>query len=182
MNTVGPGAGYSCRGRLRTMRGIMPARRRKPVDEATERRLASRELGRAKRSIGAIRNFYIANAILWGVPLALVLLVPGQVLLKAIFAAGFLFMVAGAAQVRNQPFVWSILIASIWTLYLASHVVRGGRLMSLGFLLSLGWTLGCWMMVPTTVRVNKLIAQHPDLWISKKMRPGGRLRRTGRRR
>ena len=151
-------------------------------DEATERRLASRELGRAKRTIGAIRSFYVANAILWGVPLVFVLLFSGNIVAKAVFGAGFALMVVGASKVREQPFAWSILIASIWTVAVVGWVALGATLMSINFLLAAGWTLGCWMMLPTTVRVNKLLEQYPDLWISKKMRPGGRLRRSGKRR
>jgi len=160
----------------------MAAQRERPVDDATERRLAIRELGRARRSIGAVRNFYMTNAILWGIMLLGFLLAEGQGIFIAVAGLGFAFMVAGILQVRKQPFLWSILIASIWTLYLALYLFQGGRLTSTGFLVSASWTLGCWMMLPTTVGVNKLLAQYPDLWISKKMRPGGRARRTGRRR
>ena len=42
------------------------------TDEAADRRMASRELGKAKRSILAIRNFYIANVILCAVALGFI--------------------------------------------------------------------------------------------------------------
>jgi len=40
-------------------------------DEALARRAASRELGKAKRSVAAIKNFYLANVILCAVVLLL---------------------------------------------------------------------------------------------------------------
>ncbi len=40
-------------------------------EEAMARRAASRELGKAKRSIAAIKNFYLANVILCAVVLLL---------------------------------------------------------------------------------------------------------------
>jgi hypothetical protein len=151
------------------------AKREYSPDEAKERRLASRELGRAKRAVAAIRNFYIANAILWGVPLLFALLADAKVL-AAILGAGFLFMVIGIFQVRKQPFLWAMLIAVIWTLYVLSHLILGGRVMSMGFVLPLLWTIGCWSMLATTSRMNDLLSAFPDLRVSQQLRPGGRRR------
>jgi len=49
-------------------------KRRPEHEEAMDRRVASRELGKARRSIDAIRNFYKANLILCAV-----VLIPGVV-------------------------------------------------------------------------------------------------------
>ncbi len=152
----------------------------RPTDEATERRLASRELGQAQRKILAIRNFYIANAILWGFPMLFSLLLP-WFLLKALFVGGFVLMITGAVRVRQSPFVWSILIAAIWTVVVVGWIGFGFEVASIRFALAAIWTVGCWLMLPATVRVKALIARHPDLWISKRMQPGGRRRRTGKR-
>ncbi|MHC4849799.1 MAG: hypothetical protein ACYTEG_15280 [Planctomycetota bacterium] len=149
--------------------------------ESTERRLASRELGKARRSIDAIRSFYLANIILCGVILLFVWLGEASGLTIGVAALATGAMVAGFMQIRTRPFVWSLIIACVWTVLMAL-MGNAGLLMPPNLLTFLGgaWTLGCWMMLPTTTRVNKLLAEHPDLWISKKM-TGGAKRRPRRR-
>jgi hypothetical protein len=149
--------------------------------EAMERRLASRELGKARRSIAAIRNFYLTNVIL-----SLLIAVPtalsdGPMLWKALTGAVAAFMIAGYVQIAKDPFVWSLIIASIWSVLLAAAAYKGVLKMNLYTILGVLWTLGCWMMLPTTTRVNKLLAQYPDLWIAKKMTGRGQAPHKGRR-
>ena len=128
-----------------------------------------------------MRSFYIANVILCGVML-LAALLTGLTVLIAACGAAFLFMVAGAVQVRAHPFGWSVAIAAIWTLLVVAWVAKGVGLTRLEFLLAALWTIGCWSMLPATARVNKLLAQHPDLRAAKALRPGGRSAHTGKRR
>ncbi|MHC4954785.1 MAG: hypothetical protein ACYTGZ_12940 [Planctomycetota bacterium] len=151
-----------------------------------ERRAASRELGKANRSIAAIRNFYLANVILCSVVLLLVWLAGAPLLLTVVASGAALFMVAGYVQIQKQPYVWSLIIACIWTVIVAGMAFTGGLGPNLNTFLACAWTLGCWMMLPTTTRVTKLRAQYPDLWVSKKMavssgRPTRRKKRARRR-
>ena len=148
--------------------------------EAMERRLASRELGKARRSIAAIRNFYLANIILCGVILLFMWMANASTIATGAAALATMAMIAGYMQIKQQPFLWSIIIASVWTVLMAMMANAGFLGPNLMTFLGGAWTLGCWMMLPTTTRVNKLLAEHPDLWVSKKMTGGG-TRRSRRR-
>lgn len=144
-----------------------------PGDEERKERLrASRELGRANRSIAAVRSFYIANAMLAGIVLGVMLLAEASAVAVAIAAAVFLVALAGIRGVRTEPYLWTLGAALVWTALVAFQVAIGayGGLM---FFLSCAWTLGCWVMLPTTLRVRELLKAHPDLRIARKMRERG---------
>jgi hypothetical protein len=133
---------------------------------------ASRQLGKANRSIAAIRNFYIANAMLAGIVLGLMLLAEAPPLYAGIAAAVFLAALAGIRGVRSEPFLWTLGAAAVWTLVVGLQVATGAVL-GLYFFLSCAWALGCWFMLPTTRRVRDLMRENPDLWIARRMRDRG---------
>jgi uncharacterized MAPEG superfamily protein len=149
----------------------------RPDDDREARLLASRQLGRAKRTIHAIRNFYIANAMLAGLVLGVVLLAGAPPLFIAIAAAVFLLTLAGIRGVRSEPFLWTLGAAAVWTLLVVAEIVAGAAARpNIWFFLHCTWALGCWLMLPTTRRVRELLRAHPDLWVSRQMR-GSRKRR-----
>ncbi len=159
-----------------------PAPAATPEDEAMERRIVSRELGRAKRAIHALRNFYIANVILWAIPfLLLIFVVWAPIPIKMFFFAGQIAMIVGCFEVKKKPVPWGIAIASLWTLFSILRIYSGASIINVSGILTILWTIGCWVILPAAVRANQLIEQYPDLWISKQMRPGGRARRTKKR-
>jgi hypothetical protein len=148
----------------------MEPRKQLSREEETERKLANRELWRATKAIRAFSSFYLANAIL--VAVLLLLSLGGPTIVVALYAGALALMIAGIYQVRRQPFVWAILIAGVWTALVAGHLIAGRSVQSLMFVLAVLWTIGCWTMVPATVRVKKLVAQYPDLALAKKLRGG----------
>jgi len=146
-----------------------------------ERRLASRELGKARRSIAAIRNFYLTNVILSLLVFVPLVLSDAPTLWKALAGAVAAFMIAGYVQIAKDPFTWSLIIASVWTLMIAAGAYKGTLRLDLWGVLAGIWTLGCWMMLPTTTRVKRLLAEYPDLWISRKMTGRGTTQRKSAR-
>lgn len=146
--------------------------------ESMDRRQASRALGKARRSIEAIRNFYIANIMLSALVLGVFWLAEASMpyLAGGVIALGV--MVTGYIQIQKQPYVWSIVIACIWTAIMGLASLGGVLSLNLYTFLGGVWTAGCWMMVPTTKKANDLLEQYPDLWVSKKMATEG----TGRKR
>lgn len=141
-----------------------PPRRTGPED----RLLVARELGKANRAITAIRSFYLANAILSGVALAVVALATPTSVVTFVIGAIFLLAVTGISQVRKEPFVWTLGLAAVWTFVVVGSVVSGNA-RGYAFFLSCAWALGCWMMLPSTRRVRELLRAHPDLWIARRM-------------
>jgi len=132
--------------------------------------MASRELGKAKRSIEAIRNFYKANLILCAIVTGALAMFGAAPVVLALAGGATVFMCVGMLQIANKPFEWSLAIAVIWTLIMGAHAYGGGLGPNLTTFLGGAWTLGCWIMLPTTRRVNRLLGQYPDLWVAKKMR------------
>lgn len=137
-------------------------------DDAEARLLASRELGKANRTIRAIRSFYIANAMIAGLVLGVMLLVKAPPLFTGVSVGIFLLTLAGIRGVRSEPFLWTLGVAAVWTLLVLLQIALGS-VRDIGFFLSCAWTIGCWTMLPSTRRVHELLRKHPDLWISRKM-------------
>jgi hypothetical protein len=133
---------------------------------------ASRELGKANRAIGAIRSFYVANAMLAGLVLGLMLLAEAGGLYIGISAAVFLVALAGIRGVRSEPFLWTLGAAVVWTL-LVALMLAAGAAGGVYFFLSCAWALGCWLILITTHGVRDLIRKNPDLWIARRMRDRG---------
>jgi hypothetical protein len=152
---------------------------RRSAREEAERTLAGRELGKALRAIQAVRMFYVANAMVSGIFLAMFLFAfaAGNVeadnetlanVLVAFYSGFLLVCLIGIWQVVAQPFFWSVLIASIWTLLKAIDLAIYGpaSLLSLGTL----WTAGTWVAVAATAPVRRLLREYPDLRISKRLK------------
>jgi len=146
-----------------------------------ERRLASRELGRARRSIAAIKNFYLTNVILSLIIFGLTLMADAPMIWRVVMGSISAVMITGWLRIATEPFVWSLIIASIWTVELAARAYKGLFVLNLWTILLCIWTFGCWMMLPAASRATKLLAQYPDLWISKKMTGRATTRRSGAR-
>lgn len=147
-------------------------------DDREARLLASRELGRAKRSIQAVQSLYVASAILACILFLLLFLGGAGPLVKAVFGAGFLLAIWGIWGVKSEPFLWTIGAAAFWTLVAGSLIAAGAaRAAGIWFFVVCAWALGCWVMLPTTRRVKELLRAHPDLSVSRKMRGAPRRRR-----
>lgn len=142
-------------------------------DDDREARLrASRELGKAKRAMQAIRSLYVATAILAGVMLALGLLADAGPVFIGTYAVVFVAALFGIRGVNTEPFLWTLGAAVFWTLDVAARLALGtARSSGMWFFVICAWALGCWMMLPSTRRVRELIRKHPDLWIARRM-PG----------
>ena len=150
-------------------------------DDPEERLLASRELGRANRAIGAIRNFYIANAMMAGAVLGVLLLAKAPPLPTVISAAIFALALAGIRGVRSEPFLWTLGAASVWTLLVALQIATGAWCTREGkpsglFIVTCLWVLGCWTILAKTRRVRDVLREHPDLRIARQMRGRGKRR------
>jgi len=149
----------------------------------TGRRLdASRKLGRARRAIGTLRAFYAVNAFVAGAVTLFFILallsVPedsidaevsaGLIGAAALMVVIFGVMVAGAVLVARQPRVWSIVIASLFTVSALLDAIGGSSTVVMG--INGFWTICLWAAVAVAFRMSALIEQHPDLWIAKRLR------------
>lgn len=146
--------------------------------DALSRGRASGELGRALRTIGTLRWFFVAGAVLSGVLLAMAFLAfrkfegmedfeefrSAALLATVIFAIQTLLMATGALLVRRQPFLWAVVLASFVTLTTALGFAQGG-IPILGTI----WSIALWAAVRTTLPVKRLLAEFPDLRIARKM-------------
>lgn len=138
--------------------------------ESTARRRVNRELGMARRMIAAVRNFYLGNLIVGVVlPPALILLGAEPAAIAASFGAAML-IAFGWTRMPTRPFACSLLIACIWTALLGAWLSWGQFLIYELYVLATLWTLGCWMLLPMTLRMHKLMDRYPDLWVTKKLR------------
>ena len=146
--------------------------KRKRGDAITSRREANRELGKARRGVEAVRAFYICNAMLAGVLLALAAL--GDMGAIAIGVLGVLFAlsIAGTLRVRKEPFAWSLVLAIGWTLNVLAMAALGAASANCIFVFSCLWTRGCWYAVRATSRAAQLMKENPDLRIARKIREG----------
>ena len=150
------------------------------MTEADERRQANRELGRAKRTIDAIRNFYITNLVWCALIFGALFLVRAPRSWLLIAFAVTAFMAVGVAQIRSRPYIWSLMIAVIWVVLMGAWALSGTLRLNVWSFLGGAWVIGCWWMVPRTKQVEDLLDKYPDLWIAKKM--GSRSRQLDRKR
>jgi len=102
-------------------------------------------------------------------------------LMIGLAAGATLLMVAGYVQIQKEPYTWSLIIAGIWTAILAMQAISGNVGPDVQTFLAGAWTLGCWMMVPTTKRMKQLLAQHPDLWVAQRIGATGASKKRSRR-
>lgn len=146
--------------------------KRKRGDAIASRREANRELGKARKGIEAVRAFYICNAMLSGIALALSFM--ANLGPFAIGIAGVLFAVAiaGTLRVRKEPFAWSLVLAIGWTINVLAMVALGAAGADCSFVFACLWTLGCWYAVRATSRAAQLMKENPDLRITRKIKDG----------
>lgn len=137
-----------------------------------ERRVANRELAKAKDAAGVVRTFYLLGAVLAGVSVIamLALLVmfpvtPALLLLTAIALVALCGYVMGVRSVMLRPMLWSVLIASYETVnaLLAAVTLRIPLLVVPKVL----WALAMWMMVLPIARVRRFIERYPELWYAR---------------
>jgi hypothetical protein len=136
------------------------------------RRQASSQLNRAFKRIKAIRWLYRLGAVGYALTTVVTILAMGSVdmpvggglLLIALFTGLTVFMVVGAIQIRFQPFVWTVIVASLSTVTVAVALFQAGPI-SFQFVWGGMWATLFWLAVIPTVRFRKLIEEHPDLYI-----------------
>jgi len=129
------------------------------------------------RGIAAVRIFYLLLAVFWGAGLV-GSLVEGPSLRTLGLGGGLLLIVATIVMLRRHPFAWSLVISIIWTVQGVFHLVHSGEIQIELFILAALWIFMCWIILPSRARMNNLIAEFPNLWASKRLRPGGHSHRV----
>ncbi|MBI1853750.1 MAG: hypothetical protein HYR85_25725 [Planctomycetes bacterium] len=129
----------------------------------------------------ALRGVYVCGAIVWGAFLGVFAFAlfavqssdsledSGPIWLGASLAAAALVVfVVGAWKIVEQPFLWSVLMASITTLNVVVSIAERG--FTLGTLWGISFTAATWIAVTYASRVRELMREFPDLWISRKLK------------
>lgn len=153
------------------------------VSEAEARRAAARgrgratgELAKAMRVVNGVRGITLASAIISAVVFLLSLLgyfalrkqeldSPEVLVLLVIQGVQVALMVTAFLRVRRDPFFWVVVTASYMTLLCALTLLQGGFP-----ILLLLWTVALWAGVPATVGVQRILQEHPELRLARKMR------------
>ncbi len=136
------------------------------------RREVTTELRSAYRGIGAVTWIYRFGALAYTVATLFAIAalarvdVPereGQLVvgLTTLLAA---LMLAGSIQIVFQPFLWTVLIAVVASIVAFVHLV-GPDPLGIAFLGSLAWALLSWFVLVPTLRYQRVIARHRDLYV-----------------
>ena len=174
------------------MREARRSRRAEPLgrpDDSVDRRLASRELGRANRAIQAVRTFLIVLAVINGIVGVALLHFAGEVWesersaywIEGLVRAGLTcVLVVGAVRIRRQPIVWTTVAAVLQSLGVGVAMLAGGG--SIGIAFGIVFALGCWAALGAVRRAAPLIEEYGDLRMARKLTgaPARRGRRGGR--
>ena len=151
--------------------------------QLTTRQEAARELKREYKWIVAVTWLYRLGAAAYaGVTLVAVLalkstsvpLGPGIVVV-VLSTLLTVLMLMGAIQILFQPLAWTVAIASMATLVSVVHAL-GPNPLGLALLWSSAWAALVWIAVVPTLRFQRLLARHKDLYILQ--RASQRTRRT----
>ncbi len=174
----------------------MPPRRprRTATGEAMERRLVSRDLGRAWRAIRSVRSFLVVLAVVNAV-YAFIYLVnasdargSARTLLEVMGGVSAVFTVLfglGAWLIARRPYPWTLAVALLQSLTAVLTVVSPTALLSKGLAVFLA--LCCWAAVAVIAPAGRLMRKYPELRIARKLRGekraggGDSRRRTPRR-
>jgi len=150
---------------------VSGARPRAGSRRAQQRVEVGADLRRARESIGLVRAVFGVNTFVTGLWLLMLYRqlhaaslpeVPTEFWAVLAILTGMLaFSVLGFVRVVQEPFLWAVLLASFSTvdrlLYLA-----GGYESVVGLVIGLGWTAILWSLVPATMRVRRILREHPD--------------------
>lgn len=158
--------------------------------DGARRREAARDLQRAYRTIRRVRFLYSTLAFLSGyASLVLVATAIGvsrspqdfpedsSRILWVATALSFAvtgLLVTAAARVRREPFAWGLIVALLQTLSVVLGTLRGEVSLFAFALLVLFWTA----LIPL-VRLRALVQEHPDLYVSRRIRGEARRRPEG---
>jgi len=153
--------------------------------------MASRKLGAAFKWMEAVRAFYWACVVFIG--LTLVFLVLGLLgapeedrpwigVATAVTGADLALLVIGAIRIRRNPFLWTVVAASVNTPFFLIFLVlflpalaQAPSLLSLFILIAYGLvSIGLWVAVPKTAQVRRLMREYPDLWVTSRRFRGER--------
>ncbi len=161
------GRTYSCKACGGTVR---------PLDEgeaaSAVRRDASEALKSAYRTIGAVTWLYRLGALAYAVATLLAVLalartdVPpgGGVLVVVLTTLLTVLMLLATMHVVFQPFVWTLAIATLATVVSAVHLL-GPNPYGLAVFGSAAWAVVAWATLVPTLRYQRLIATHKDLYV-----------------
>jgi len=156
--------------------------------ELMQKRLVSREIGRALRAVQAVRVLFITLAVvggLWTLGVAAADGGPDPVMM-AIGVAGLALAGLGIWRIGREPRLWAILVAILQTVMLIAfwstlefNLLR--LVFSIPGLFLLVVALGAWGAVAVIAPAAQLIREHPELRITRKLE-GRRYRRERRER
>ncbi len=148
----------------------------------------ARTLRQSYKWIGFLRTFYGINAGVYSVLTLFSVLAYASMPESrgelgfgvAILTSLTIVMVVGTIQLPFQPFVWSIVLASLstldTTLYTANMLADGISPVFLA--IRWVWTAAYWFGVSQTIQVRHLIRMHPELYIAKRIQGIQSKRRT----
>ena len=136
------------------------ARRRPRVDVRAN--YARRELARARKRIRGVRAMYVTSGIAGATGLVIGVVLGGGPIWIGVWSGVIVFTLVGAHQVTRKPFVWTLVLALIWTAIAGIALLLTGPY-TMTTILSTLWTLGLWSVLPKTVRAEKIVADDPDL-------------------
>jgi hypothetical protein len=139
---------------------------------------AKNDLAEFARAVGIVRVIYIIAALLHGLSLiGIAMLPPSDIrsLLLLVIGLFVTFDVTGAIYVRRNPFAWSLVLALFSTLVVVAALLGGG--------IPILWiivALLAWSAVAKASRAKRLLERYPELARSGKRGAPSRGRREER--
>jgi len=140
-----------------------------------ERHAAARELGQAMKFVRALKDSYLAGAILLSLVAGAGLLVTGLGVHTLGSLALLAVMVFGIFRFDRSPARWSLVLALLGTGFVALTLVeraadQGGRMsVGLGDAFNIFVVIGYWTAVGLARRVESVARRYPDLWLARRL-------------
>jgi len=139
------------------------------ADERSRRRIAIKELNKAKESVRAVRTLYWVGAFFSALLFAYLLYVAAQLdvpggIIAFVFGLSALIVgtyIAGAVRIFKEPLLWSTLIAALETVRVVIAALVGSYFFAGIYGL---WAVCLWSTVSRVTRVRRLIHKYPELW------------------
>lgn len=150
--------------------------RRRRASAHSDNTQATRDLKRAEKAIAFSRFWLILYAVLSGLLFLGVLgdetSEPGDGSAAAALVLGVMtaVLVTAAVRIKREPFLWTTLAASVWTLVLVFLWISGGVPGLIGMAIQGGMLLGMWSAVLPAMRARRILTEFPDLLASRKWR------------
>jgi hypothetical protein len=133
--------------------------------EDRERLRASREIGRAYRNVESIRRLYLVAAVMLG--LLGVVVVTANLWAGVVLGVGMVLLIFASEDVRVRPGRGSLWIAVLITAFVG-HMVWSADHPTVLAIWGVAIAIALWCVVPLAFRVQRLMKQHPDLYITQK--------------